>query len=101
MKQEVPNSENDRIQYFHKVQQVAKILKKAYFDENKQLKKTLLDLNTSKRKIKIFEKSKLHRQNAILTKSRREHVKLNWINCYDDNCIIYINDKEEAEWFLK
>ena len=39
MKQEVPNSENDRIQYFHKIQQVAKILKK----------------------IQIFEKLKLHR----------------------------------------
>ena len=77
MKQEVPNNENNRIQYFHKVQQVAKILKKAYFDENKQLKEAMLDLNTSEKKIQIFEKSKLHRQNAILIKSRREHAKFN------------------------
>ena len=50
MKQEVSNSENDRIQYFHKVQQVAKI--------------------------RIFERPKLHRQNAILIKSRHEHARL-------------------------
>ena len=43
------------------MQQVAKILKKAYFDESKQLKETMLDLNTSKKKIQIFEKFKLHR----------------------------------------
>ena len=30
MKQEILNSEKDRIEYFHKVQQVTKILKKAY-----------------------------------------------------------------------
>ena len=48
MKQEILNSENDRIQYFHKVQQVAKELK-----------------------------FKLHRQNVILTKSRHEHAKFN------------------------
>ena len=101
MKQEVSNSENDRIQYFYKVQQVAKILKKAYFDENKQLKKIMLDLNTSERKIKIFKKFKLHRQNVILTKSRHEHAKLSWIDYYDNDCIIHINDKEKAEWFSK
>ena len=51
MKQEISDSENDRIQYFHKVQQVAKILKKAYLDESKQLKEAMLDLNTSEKKI--------------------------------------------------
>ena len=51
MKQEIPNSENNRIQYFYKVQQVAKILKEAYSDESKQLKEAMLDLNTSKKKI--------------------------------------------------
>ena len=51
MKQKVSNNENDRIQYFHKVQQVAKILKKAYLDESKQLKEAMLDLNTSEKKI--------------------------------------------------
>ena len=69
MKQEVSNSENDRIQYFHKVQQVARIIREAYFNESKQLKKAMLDLNTSKKKIQIFEKFELHRQNVILTKS--------------------------------
>ena len=101
MKQEVSNSENDRIQYFHKVQQVAKILKKAYLDESKQLKEAMLDLNTLRKKIQILERSKLHRQDAILTKSRREHAKLNWTDCYNDDCIIYISDKEKAEWFSK
>ena len=101
MKQEVSNSENDRIQYFHKVQQVAKILKKAYSDESKQLRKAMLDLDISKRKIEIFEKSKLHRQDAILTELRREHARFNWTDCYNDDCIIHINNKTEAEWFSK
>ena len=83
------------------MQQVAKILKKAYLDESKQLKKTIFNLNTSKRKIQIFERFKLHRQDAILIKSRREHAKFSWTDCYDDDCIIHISNKEEAEWFLK
>ena len=48
MKQEISNSENNRIQYFHKVQQIAKELK-----------------------------FKLHQQNTILTESRHEHTKFN------------------------
>ena len=31
IEQEVSNNENDRIQYFHKMQQVAKIIREAYF----------------------------------------------------------------------
>ena len=61
MKQEVSNNKNDRIQYFHKVQQVARIIKKAYFNKNKQLKEIMLDLNTSRKKIQISERFKLHR----------------------------------------
>ena len=37
----------------------------------------MLDLDTSKKKIQIFERFKLYRQNAILTESRREHAKFN------------------------
>ena len=72
MKQEISNSENDRIQYFYKMQQVAKELK-----------------------------FKLHRQDAILTESRHEHVKFSWTDYYDDDCTIYISDKKRADWFLK
>ena len=54
-----------------------KILKEAYPDESKQLKETMLDLNISRKKIQIFERLKLHRQNAILTESRREHARFN------------------------
>ena len=75
MKQEILNSENNKIQYFHKVQQVAKIIKKAHFEKSEQLNKVMLNLNTLKKEIQIFKRSKLHRQNTILTKSRHEHVK--------------------------
>ena len=61
----------------------------------------MLDLNTSEKKIQIFERSRLHRQNAILTKSRREHAKLSWTDYYNKDCIVHINDKEETEWFSK
>ena len=68
MKQKISNSENNRIQYFHKVQQVAKELK-----------------------------FKLHRQNAILIKSRHEHAKFNWTDCYDNDCTIYISEKKKVD----
>ena len=45
MKQEVSNNEKNRIEYFYKMQQVAKILKKAYSDECKCLEEKMLDLN--------------------------------------------------------
>ena len=35
----------------------------------------MFDLNTTRRKIQIFERFKLHRQDAILTKSRQKHAK--------------------------
>ena len=59
MKQEISNNEEDRIEYIYKMQQIAKKLKKAYL----------------KRKITI-ERLKLHRQSAILKKSRHEYAKL-------------------------
>ena len=57
------------------MQQVARIIRKACFNESKQLKKVMLDLNTSRKEIQIFERFKLHRQNVILTESRREDIK--------------------------
>ena len=57
----------------------------------------MLDLNILAKEIQIFEKFKLHRQNVILTKLRREHAKFSYINYYDDDYIIHINDKEKAE----
>ena len=83
------------------MQQVARIIRKAYFDESKQLKEVMLDLNTSRKEIQILERSKLHRQNATLIKSRRKHTRFSWIDYYDDDYIIHISDKEEVEWFLK
>ena len=46
-------------------------------------------------------KFKLHRQNATLTESRHEYAKFNWIDYYDDDCTIYINEKKKVDWFLK
>ena len=47
------------------MQQVAKILKKAYSDKCKRLEKEMLDLNTLTKEIKIFERFKLGQQDAI------------------------------------
>ena len=65
MKQEVSNNKKNRIGYFYKVQQVAKIMKKVYFEESKQLRKVMLDLNRKETKKIIFKISKLHQQNVI------------------------------------
>ena len=60
MKQKVSNSEKNWIEYFYKVQQVAKILKSTCSNKCKCLEEKMLDLNISKKKIKIFKKFKLH-----------------------------------------
>ena len=56
------------------MQQVAKILKKAYSDEYERLKK-IFDLNILTREIKMLERFKLYRQNVILTEFQQEHIK--------------------------
>ena len=60
MKQDISNNEENRIQYFHNVQRVAKILKKVYLNECKQLKKDILNLNLKKKEVIMFERSKLY-----------------------------------------
>ena len=77
------------------MQRIAKMLKKVYSDECKRLKKDIFSLNFKEKKVIIFEKSKLHRQDAILSKFKREHAKFNRINCYDNDCV-YISDKLEV-----
>ena len=45
IEQNVPNSEKERIQYFHEVQRVASLLKQTYSDDYERLIKNMLDLN--------------------------------------------------------
>ena len=61
MKQDILNSEKDRIRHFHKVQRITKMLKKVYSDECKRPKKDIFNLNFKEKKVIISEKSKLHR----------------------------------------
>ena len=60
MRQEVLNNENNKIQYFYKVQRIAEKIQKAYSDEHKCLEKEMRDSDISTKKIQIFEKSKLY-----------------------------------------
>ena len=31
----------------------------------------------------------------------KNHITLNWIICYNDNCSIYLSNKKESEWYFK
>ena len=60
MKQEISNNEKDWIEYFHEIQKITKILKKAYSNKYKRFEKEIFNLNTSAKRINTIEKFKLH-----------------------------------------
>ena len=39
--------------------------------------------------------------NAIQTKAKPNHATLSWTGCYDNNCYIYLSDKQGLGWFPK
>ena len=53
------------------------MLKKIYSNEGKRLKEDIFNLNLKRKEVLIFKKLKLHRQDAILSKFKREHTKFN------------------------
>ena len=74
MKQDISDSEEIRIQYFHEVQRVTRQLKETYSDRYKSLMKNMLNLNI--RINRLFEVLKLQQQDATLLKFKQKHVKL-------------------------
>ena len=39
--------------------------------------------------------------NATQTKAKPNHATLSWIGCYDNDCYIYLSDKQGSGWFPK
>ena len=39
--------------------------------------------------------------NATQTKAKPNHATLSWTGCYDNDCYIYLSDKQGSGWFLK
>ena len=39
--------------------------------------------------------------NATQTKAKPNHATLSWTGCYDNNCYIYLSDKQGSGWFPK
>ena len=56
----------------------------------------------SKKKRKKRREPKEDKQlNATQTKAKPDHATLSWTGCYDDNCYIYLSDKQGLRWFPK
>ena len=54
-----------------------------------------------KKKKKKKEPKEDKQLNATQTKAKPNHATLSWTGCYDDDCYIYLSDKQGSGWFLK
>ena len=54
-----------------------------------------------KKKKKKREPKENKQLNATQTKAKPDHAALSWTGCYDDNCYIYLSDKQGSGWFSK
>ena len=56
----------------------------------------------SKKKEKKRREPKENKQlNATQTKAKPNHTTLSWTGCYNNNCYIYLSDKQGLGWFPK
>ena len=56
---------------------------------------------SKKKKKKRGEPKEDKQLNATQTKAEPDHATLSWTGCYDNDCYIYLSDKQGLGWFPK